>query len=227
MIVRLLIVEDEPKMSDLLRDGMLREGHLVTVAKDGVEGLALATDFEFEAVILDRMLPLLDGAEVARRLRRAGRVTPILMLTARDAVGDVVSGLDAGVDDYLTKPFALAELAARIRALVRRPAVLAPRRLRFADLELDLDAIRLWRGGQVIDLTRTEFRLIETMMTHPERVHRREALIEAIWGYDCEVENNTLDVFIKQLRGKIDDGSDLKRILTVRGVGYKLNARAQ
>jgi two-component system response regulator MprA len=221
--VRLLIVDDEPKMSALLRDGMVREGHLVTVAKDGVEGLSLAMDCDFEAVILDRMLPLLDGTEVARRLRRAGRVTPILMLTARDGLGDVVGGLDAGVDDYLTKPFALAELAARIRALARRPAALAPRIMRFADLEIDLDAVRLRRGGQPVNLTRTEFRLIEQMMTHPDRVHRREALTEAIWGYDCEVESNTLDVFIKQLRAKIDNGHEVRRILTVRGIGYRLN----
>jgi DNA-binding response OmpR family regulator len=221
--MRILIVEDEPKMSAILRDSMVREGHLVTIAKDGEEGLSLAMDCDFEAVILDRMLPFLDGTEVARRLRRAGRITPILMLTARDATGDVVGGLDAGVDDYLAKPFALAELAARIRALGRRPAVLAPRIMRFADLEIDLDAIWLRRGGQLVDLTRTEFRLIEQMMMHPDRVHRREALIEAIWGYDCEVESNTLDVFIKQLRGKIDNGHEVRRILTVRGIGYRLN----
>lgn len=221
--MRLLIIEDEAKMSAILRDSMVREGHLVTIARDGEEGLSLAMDCDFEAVILDRMLPFLDGTEVARRLRRAGRITPILMLTARDAIGDVVGGLDAGVDDYLTKPFALDELAARIRALGRRPAVLTPRIMRFADLEVDLDAIRLRRGGQPVNLTRTEFRLIEQMMMHPDRVHRRESLIEAIWGYDCEVESNTLDVFIKQLRSKIDNGHEVRRILTVRGIGYRLN----
>ena len=210
-------------MAAILRDGMIREGHLVTIAKDGAEGLSLAMDCDFEAVILDRMLPFLDGTEVVRRLRGAGRLTPILMLTARDAIGDVISGLDAGVDDYLPKPFALDELAARIRALARRPATLAPRIMRFADLEIDLDATRLRRGGQSVDLTRTEFRLIEQMMMHPDRIHRREALIEAIWGYDCEVESNTLDVFIKQLRGKIDSGHEVRRILTVRGIGYRLN----
>ena len=210
-------------MGAILRDGMVREGHVVTIAKDGEEGLSLAMECDFEAVILDRMLPFLDGTEVARRLRRGGRLTPILMLTARDAIGDVVSGLDAGVDDYLTKPFALDELAARIRALGRRPAALAPRIMRFADLEIDLDGTRLRRGGQPVDLTRTEFRLIEQMMMHPDRIHRREALIEAIWGYDCEVESNTLDVFIKQLRAKIDKGFEVRRILTVRGIGYRLN----
>ena len=145
------------------------------------------------------------------------------MLTARDAIGDVVGGLDAGVDDYLTKPFAFAELAARIRALGRRPAALAPRIIHFVDLEIDLDAIRFRRAGKAVDLTRTEFRLIEQLMMYPDRVHRREALIEAVWGYDCEVESNTLDVFIKQLRNKIDDGHEVRRILTVRGTGYRLN----
>jgi DNA-binding response OmpR family regulator len=211
-------------MSALLRDGLVREGHLVTAAQNGVDGLSLAMDYDFEAVILDRMLPRLEGTEVARRLRRAGRVTPILMLTARDAVGDVVGGLDSGVDDYLTKPFALAELYARVRALGRRSAALVPRILRFADLELDLDRVRLQRAGQPIDLTRTEFRIIEHMMKHSDRVHRRENLIETVWGYDCEVGNNTLDVFIKQLRGKIDDGHEAKRIQTVRGMGYRLTS---
>lgn len=224
--MRILVIEDEPKMSALLRDGLVREGHLVTRAMNGIEGLSVAVDFEFDAIVLDRMLPGLEGTEVARRTRRAGRVTPILMLTARDAVQDVVGGLDAGVDDYLTKPFALAELYARIRALGRRSVALVPRVLRFADLELDLDRVSLQRGGHTIDLTRTEYRLIEHMMTHPDRVHRREAIIEAIWGYDCEVENNTLDVFIKQLRGKIDDGHEVKRIVTLRGVGYRLSAEA-
>lgn len=224
--MRILVIEDEPKMSALLRDGLVREGHLVTRSMNGIEGLSVAVDFEFDAIVLDRMLPGLEGTEVARRTRRAGRVTPILMLTARDAVQDVVGGLDAGVDDYLTKPFALAELYARIRALGRRSVALVPRVLRFADLELDLDRVSLQRGGHTIDLTRTEYRLIEHMMTHPDRVHRREAIIEAIWGYDCEVENNTLDVFIKQLRGKIDDGHEVKRIVTLRGVGYRLSAEA-
>jgi two-component system response regulator MprA len=139
-------------------------------------------------------------------------------------VGDVVAGLDAGVDDYLTKPFALAELYARLRALSRRPAAIAPKVKQFADLELDLEGIRLRRGGRSVDLTRTEFRIVEYMMKRPDRVHRREAIIESIWGYDCEVSNNTLDVFIKQLRTKIDDGFVVKRIVTVRGIGYRLNA---
>ncbi len=222
--MRILVVEDEAKMSVLLRDGLVREGHLVTTAGNGVDGLSLALDYDFEAVILDRMLPRMEGTEVARRMRQAGRVTPILMLTARDAVGDVVTGLDSGVDDYLTKPFALAELFARVRALGRRSAALVPRLLHFADLELDLDNVALRRAGQPITLTRTEFRIVEYMMKHPDRVHRREALIEAIWGYDCEVGNNTLDVFIKQLRGKIDDSYEVKRIVTMRGVGYRLSS---
>lgn len=222
--MQILIVEDEVKMSMLLRDGLVREGHLVTTASNGLDGLSLALQHDFGAVILDRMLPRMEGTEVARRMRQAGRVTPILMLTARDAVGDVVAGLDSGVDDYLSKPFALAELYARVRALGRRSAALVPRLLHFADLELDLDNVVLRRGGWPIALTRTEFRIVEHMMKHPDRVHRREALIESIWGFDYEVGNNTLDVFIKQLRGKVDDGHEIKRIVTLRGIGYRLSA---
>jgi len=223
--MRILIVEDEPKMAALLRDGLEREGHLITLARDGSEGLSLALDYTFQVILLDRMLPGVDGGEVARRLRRMELTTPILMLTARDAVSDVVSGLDCGVDDYLTKPFAFAELYARIRALGRRPPVVAPKVLRFGDLELDLDGHLLRRAERTVNLTRTELRILEQMMLHPERVHRREALIERVWGYDCEVESNTLDVFIRQLRNKVDEGASFRHIQTVRGVGYRLIAQ--
>jgi two-component system response regulator MprA len=223
--MRILIVEDEPKMAALLRDGLEREGHLITLAQDGSEGLSLALDYTFQVILLDRMLPGVDGGEVARRLRRMELTTPILMLTARDAVSDVVSGLDCGVDDYLTKPFAFAELYARIRALGRRPPVVAPKVLRFGDLELDLDGHLLRRAERTVNLTRTELRILEQMMLNPEHVHRREALIERVWGYDCEVESNTLDVFIRQLRNKVDEGASFRHIQTVRGVGYRLTAQ--
>ena len=222
--MRLLIVEDESKMCELLSEGLSGQGHNVTSALNGRDGLALATASNFDAMILDRMLPLLDGTEVARRLRRAGCGTPILMLTARDAVRDVVDGLDSGVDDYLAKPFSLAELYARVRALGRRTPTLSARVLRFADLELDSDAFRLQRGDDTISLTRTEFRIMEQLMKRPERVHRRDVLIEAVWGSECEVSNNTLDVFIRQIRSKVDDHYRIKRIETVRGIGYRLNA---
>ena len=221
--MRLLVVEDEPKMCKLLVEGLTGEGHVVTSALDGREGLSLVTDFRFDAMILDRMLPHFDGTEVARRMRVAGCETPILMLTARDSVSDVVQGLDSGVDDYLAKPFSLAELYARVRALGRRTPVLSANVLRFADLQLDTDAFLLRRGEDVIQLTRTEFRIIEHMMKRPERVHRREAIIEAAWGCDCDVSSNTLDVFIRQIRSKIDDGHESKRIETVRGMGYRLS----
>ncbi len=220
--MRVLVVEDEVKMSALLRDGLMREGHFVTLTGNGTEGLALASEYEFEAIILDRMLPLLDGVEVARRLRKKNCNTPILMLTARDAVEDVVSGLDAGVDDYLAKPFALAELYARLRALHRRPLTSPANILHYADFELDLDVHVLRHHGRIIPLTRTEMRILEHFMRYPDRVHRRNALITAVWGYDCEVESNTLDVFIKQLRDKMSLDRKVKYIQAVRGVGYKL-----
>ena len=221
--MRLLIVEDEPKMCELLVESLTGQGHVVTFALDGREGLLLATEFQFDAMILDRMLPHIDGTEVARRMRVAGHGTPILMLTARDSVSDVVQGLDSGVDDYLAKPFSLTELYARVRALGRRTPILATNVLRFADLQLDTDAFDLRRGDKVIQLTRTEFRIMEHMMRRPERVHRREAIIEAAWGCDCDVSSNTLDVFIRQIRSKIDDGCECKRIETVRGIGYRLS----
>jgi DNA-binding response OmpR family regulator len=224
ILMRVLVVEDEVKMSALLRDGLEREGHFVTLAGNGAEGLSLASQFDFEAIILDRMLPNLDGAEVVRRLRKADCATPVLMLTARDSVDDVVSGLDAGVDDYLCKPFALAELYARLRALRRRPPAVPLNVLRFAGLELDMDAHVLRHEGRSIDLTRTELRILEHMMRHPGRVHRRDSLIAAVWGYDCEVESNTLDVFIKQLRDKMSGDRKTKYIRAVRGVGYKLTS---
>lgn len=225
--MNLLIVEDEPKMLALLRDGLVTEGHFVTLAATGTEGLSLAADFRFDVVILDRMLPSMDGCEIARRLRTSGNEVPILMLTARDAVNDVVSGLDAGIDDYLTKPFSFAVLSARLRALKRRPPQLASSILRFHEFELDIDSSTVHTNGRKIELTRTELRILEQMMRHPDRVHRRASLIERVWGYDCTVEDNTLDVFISQLRNKLDDGSGHRLIQTVRGLGYRLTSAAR
>lgn len=220
--LRLLIIEDEPKMLALLRDGLQAEGHFVTPAETGSVGLQLASDFTFDMIILDRMLPSMDGCEIARRLRHSGSEVPILMLTARDSVNDVVTGLDAGIDDYLTKPFSFAVLSARLRALSRRQPQMHSSVLRFQQLELNLDSSVLSIGERRIDLTRTELRILEHMMRSPDRIHRRAALIERVWGYDCTVEDNTLDVFISQLRVKLDDGKGNRVIQTVRGLGYRL-----
>jgi DNA-binding response OmpR family regulator len=220
--MRVLVIEDEPEMAAVIQEALEHEGHHVTLAATGTDGLALASDFAFEIIILDCMLPGLEGTEVALKLRKRGSVTPILMLTARDAVADVVSGLDSGVDDYITKPFAFAELFARIRALRRRPATTPRFVLKFADLELDPQTQEVLREGVPIQLTRTEFRILEILMRDPDKAHHREAMINAVWGYDYTVESNTLDAFIKQLRTKIDSGQQEKLIQTVRGFGYRL-----
>ncbi len=210
-------------MRELLADVLVREHHTVTLARTGHEGLDLAADPHFDAIVLDRMLPGIDGVEIVRRLRQAFCRTPILMLTARDAVGDVVSGLDAGVDDYLTKPFAIAELLARLRALQRRQPSLQPQVIKFGPLELSVDSRRFRQNGRELRLTGTEFRILEQLMRQPDKVHRRASLIRAIWGDDCSVEENTLDVFIKQLRVKIEADHPIRMIQTVRGLGYRLS----
>jgi DNA-binding response OmpR family regulator len=220
--MRLLVVEDELKMRELLADALGRGENLVTVARTGVEGLELASALNFDAIVLDRMLPEMDGTEVARRLRRGACKTPILMLTARDAVGDVVTGLDAGVDDYLTKPFAIAELQARLRALQRRQPAFQSDVLRFGGLELSSTDRQVRRNGVEVRLTRTEFRILELLIKQPNKVHRREALIQAIWGDHCSVEENTLDVFIKQLRAKLEADDPARIVHTVRSIGYRL-----
>jgi DNA-binding response OmpR family regulator len=221
--MRILVVEDDRKMATLLREALEKQLHRTSLAFDGIEGLEIARSYQFEAIILDAMLPSMDGFSVAHALRRAAVTTPILMLTARDATTDVVKGLDCGVDDYLTKPFAFAELFARLRALSRRQPAVVSLLYQVADLQLDPRTHIASRAGRPISLTRTEFLLLEFMMRHPQSVLRREALINAIWGYEETVENNTLDVFMKQLRAKIDEGNENKLIQTVRGFGYRLS----
>ena len=220
--MRILIVEDDPKMAMLLRDALQRHAHRIVLSATGTDGLDIALHHDFEAVILDAMLPGMDGFAVARSLRDAGIATPILMLTARDATRDVVQGLDSGVDDYLTKPFAFEELFARLRALSRRTASSASLSYRLEDLELDPLTHAASRNGRPISLTRTEFLLLEFMMRNPRAVLRREVIINAVWGYERTVENNTLDAFMKQLRSKVDNGFENRLIHTVRGFGYKL-----
>jgi DNA-binding response OmpR family regulator len=185
--------------------------------------LDVARNHQFEAIILDAMLPGMDGFGVARSLRESRVVTPIVMLTARDATSDIVMGLDSGVDDYLTKPFAFAELFARIRAITRRPTNPPVVLLQIADLSLDPVTHAACRGDRKISLTRTEFLILEFMMRKPRRVLQRDAIINAVWGYEDTVENNTLDVFMKQLRSKIDHGHETKLIQTVRGFGFQLS----
>ncbi|HVB98486.1 MAG TPA: response regulator transcription factor [Candidatus Dormibacteraeota bacterium] len=218
--MRLLIVEDEKKMAELLKKGLEEENHTVNVACDGRSALEHVRACEFDAIVLDVMLPGIDGIEVARRIRSSQRKTPVLMLTARDAVPDIVKGLDAGADDYLTKPFSFEEFLARLRAVARRGGAPRPTCLQVADLELDPATRRVQRGSQEIHLSPTEFRLLEFLMRRTGRVVSRNTIIQAVWDSDRGVEENTLDAFIRLVRSKVDRSYTRKLIHTVRGVGY-------
>jgi len=222
--MRVLIVEDEKDMALVLKEGVEEEDYFVSLAFDGLSGLEVARSCEFDVIILDVMLPKLDGFEVARRLRNKGNRTPILMLTARDGVPDVVKGLDLGADDYLTKPFSFAVLLARLRAATRRQYAERTSVLRVADLALNRATREVLRAGREINLTATEFRLLEFLMRRPGVVVSRNAILEAVWGFDDEVNDNTVDAFIRLLRRKVDDLHEEKLIKTVRGVGYALRA---
>jgi DNA-binding response OmpR family regulator len=218
--MRVLIVEDDRRLAHQLKKGMEELGYAVAVASEGTEGLEAARRAEFDVLVLDVMLPGLDGFSIVRRLRAAKRATPILLLTARDAADDVVTGLDAGADDYLTKPFLFKILLARLRALSRRKSVEPTTKLQISDLVLDPASREVKRSGSVISLTRTEFILLETLMRNAGRVMTRTRMIEAVWGYERDIESNTLDVFIRQLRSKIDVPGSPKLIHTIRGIGY-------
>ncbi len=222
--MKLLVIEDESRLAGLLRKGLTEEGHTVTCASDGAEGLALASDYEFDVIILDIMLPKLNGYEVAKRLRSEKITTPILMLTAKDSVLDVVRGLDLGADDYLTKPFSFDELLARLRAVKRRALVAKDPHLRVADLVLDPASREVLRAEQRIPLTRTEYSLLERLMYRSGKVVSRRSLIESVWGFDRDIEENTLDAFMHLLRNKIDAPGRPKLIHTVRGVGYMIRS---
>jgi len=222
--MHLLLVEDDSKMVDLLKRGLEEENHRVTVARDGVFATELVEDWHFDVVVLDVMLPGRDGFEIARRLRRDRIKTPILMLTARDAVPDIISGLDAGADDYLTKPFAFAELLARIRALARRGPADLPTVLTVGDLTLDPSTRQVRRGSREIKLTATEYRLLELLMRHPGRGVSRSAILTTVWGLGEEIEENTLDAFVSLLRAKMNKKSERQLIQTIRGFGYCLRA---
>jgi DNA-binding response OmpR family regulator len=220
--MRILIVEDEKKMAGLLKKGLEEENHSVSVAFDGRAALEIAEDYEFDAIVLDVMLPGVDGYEVARRLRKVHNETPILMLTARDAVPDIVKGLDAGADDYLTKPFSFEEFLARLRSVSRRGSAPRPTLLTVGDLVLDPASHNVKRAGEEIHLSPTEFRLLEFLMRRSGRVVSRNTIVQAIWDFDDDVEENTLDAFISLLRSKIDRDQNEKLIQTVRGLGYTI-----
>ncbi|RSN05825.1 DNA-binding response regulator [Nonomuraea sp. WAC 01424] len=219
--MHVLVADDDEAVRRSLTHALTREGYDVSVAADGLRALEAASGGRQDAVVLDIMMPGLDGLEVCRRLRAGGDRTPILMLTARDLVGDRVAGLDAGADDYLVKPFALEELRARLRALLRRSAP-AQGLLRYADLELDPAACRAARGVLPLDLTRTEYTLLKVFLRNPGRVLSREVIFNSVWGYDFGPSSNALWVYVSYLRAKLEAGGEPRLIQTVRGLGYVL-----
>jgi two-component system OmpR family response regulator len=220
--MRALVVEDELKMAALLRRGLAEEGYAVDVVPDGPEALVRAGATRYDVIILDLMLPGIDGFEVCRRLREDGVWSPVLMLTARDSVGDRVTGLDTGADDYLAKPFSFAELLARIRALMRRGPTERPSVLEVADLRMDPATRQVWRGEAEIFLSGKEFALLETFMRRPGQVLSRFELLEHAWDFDYENRSNVVEVYIRYLREKIDRPFGVESIETVRGAGYRL-----
>jgi two-component system, OmpR family, response regulator MprA len=219
--VKILVVDDEPAVRTALQRALALERYEVDLAADGEEALDRLAVSPPDAIVLDVAMPRLDGLEVCRRLRQAGDRTPVLMLTARDAIDDRVEGLDAGADDYLVKPFALRELQARLRALIRRTDR-GPEPIRYADLVLDPGSREVRRGERGIDLSRTEFALLELFMRHPRQVLSRSQIFEAVWGYDFGASSNSLGVYIGYLRRKTEEGGEPRLLHTMRGVGYVL-----
>jgi heavy metal response regulator len=220
--MRILVVEDEEAIAAFLRQGLTEAGYAVDLAVDGAEALHWAAIAAYDAILLDVMLPEQDGLAVCAELRRRGVRTPVLMLTARDTIGDRVHGLDSGADDYLVKPFAFAELLARIRALLRREPALKGTVLQVADLTLDSVSREVRRGGLVITLTTKEYSLLEFLMRHPNQSLTRTTIAEHVWDYDFDNLTNIIDVHVFALRRKLDDGHEVKLLHTVRGVGYRL-----
>ena len=219
--MQILVVEDERRMADLLEQSLHEEGHQVVLARDGREGFEIARCSPFDVIVLDVMLPGMDGLAVARKLRERGNQTPVLMLTARDAPADIVNGLNSGADDYLTKPFSLDILLARLRAVSRRGAIPRPTCLQIADVRLDPASRRVTRGGEVVNLTPREYMLLELLMRNPGRAISRDTILESVWGFGSEVSENTLEVFVRLLRMKVDTRGP-KLIHTVRGFGYMM-----
>ena len=217
--MQILVVEDEQRMGDLLKRGLTEEGHQVILASDGAVGLEIARSSPFDVIVLDVMLPSLDGISVAKRLRAARNQTPILLLTAKDSAADTIRGLDAGADDYLTKPFSFEILLARLRAVSRRGVIPRPVCLEVADLKLDPATHQVTRDARQLNLTPREYNLLELLMRNHNRVVSRETILESVWGYDSDVNENTLEAFVRLLRLKMDT-REPKLIHTVRGVGY-------
>jgi DNA-binding response OmpR family regulator len=222
--VKLLLVEDDPSVADFLQRGLRAEGYAVVTARTGTEALEMASGDELDLIVLDRMLPGLQGLEVCQRLRASGYKAPILMLTALASIEDKVEGLNVGADDYLAKPFAFQELLARITALLRRPSQYRerPRQLAVADLALDRQTLTVQRGGRSIELTAKELALLELLMRTPGRVLSRTRILDAVWGNATDPLTNVVDVYISRLRTKIDGGAEQRLIRTVRGYGYKI-----
>ncbi len=224
--MRVLVVEDEPRMSMLLQRGFREEGYAVDAARDGTDGLWLATEQDYDAIVLDIMLPELDGIEVCRRLRAERRWAPVLLLTARDGVDDRVRGLDAGADDYVTKPFSFAELAARVRALVRRRTGERPPVLEVGDLHIDPARHRAWRGDFELELSPKEMALLELLMRHAGDVVSRTQILDHVWDFAYSGISNVVDQYIGYLRKKVDRPFGRDDIETVRGVGYRFRSGA-
>ena len=225
--MRLLLIEDEPKVANFVSRGLAAERFAVDVVHDGSSGLEYAMTYEYDLIILDLMLPTLDGSGVLRAIRNKNSHVPILILTARDGVQDKVENFEAGADDYLTKPFSFAELVVRVKALLRRGPISRSSTVRVADLELDRLYQQVKRAGRRIDLTSKEYALLEYLMTNPGRVFSRNMIIEHVWDQSFDGLTNIVDVYVRHLRSKIDDGYDRKLILTVRGVGYLISDPAE
>ena len=222
--MRILVVEDEKKVASFIQRGLEGEGFQIDLAVDGEEGVALAKINPYDLILMDVMLPKLDGLGAIRELRAAQISTPVLCLTAKDTVEDIVAGLDSGSDDYLTKPFAFAELLARVRALMRRGSQERGAEITYADLRLDPVAHRVWRGGQEIDLTAKEYALLEYFMRNAEKTLTRNMIAEHVWDYTFDSFTNIIDVYVNYLRKKVDRDFTTKLVHTVRGVGYMLKA---
>lgn len=225
--MRILVVEDEPGVAGFLEQGLKESGYVVDVARDGADGLEYALACEYDAIVLDIMLPKMNGLELLREVRSRRVKSPVLLLTARDGVDDRVRGLDVGADDYLVKPFAFPELLARIRALLRRPPLQTNGILQMGDLEMDAAKREVRRGGRLVELSPREFALLEFLLRHPNQVLSRTQILEHVWNFDYYSDTNVVDVYIGYLRRKLDREADPPLIQTVRGVGFRLSGDAR